>query len=47
MHIIRGSYRRLGPWVGRVLYVNMVNVDELDRGEADGVSLKCTRLGMP
>jgi FAD binding domain/Berberine and berberine like len=47
MDIIRGSYKRLEPWVGRGVYVNMLNVDELDRVvEAYGGPEKYARLGM-
>ena len=47
MDIIRASYKRLEPWVGRGVYVNMLNVDELDRVvEAYGGPEKYARLGM-
>jgi FAD binding domain/Berberine and berberine like len=47
MDIIRANYRRLEPWVGRGVYVNMLNVDELDRVvEAYGGPEKYARLGM-
>ncbi len=47
MDIIRASYKRLEPWVGKGVYVNMLNVDELDRVvEAYGGPEKYARLGM-
>ena len=46
MDIIRANYKRLEPWVGRGVYVNMLNVDELDRVvEAYGGPEKYARLG--
>ncbi|OJU80374.1 MAG: hypothetical protein BGO11_10785 [Solirubrobacterales bacterium 70-9] len=47
MDIIRASYKRLEPWVGKGVYVNMLNVDELDRVvEAYGGPEKYARLGL-
>jgi hypothetical protein len=46
MEIIRASYRSVEPWLGRGVYVNMLNVDELDRvEEAYGGPEKYRRLG--
>jgi hypothetical protein len=43
---IRASYERLRPWIGKGVYVNMLNFDELDRVvEAYGGSAKYERLG--
>jgi FAD binding domain/Berberine and berberine like len=47
MDTIRASYRAIEPWLGRGVYVNMLNVDELDRVvEAYGGPEKYERLGM-
>jgi hypothetical protein len=47
MGVIRASYKRLEPWIGKGVYVNMLNVDELDRVvEAYGGPEKYARLGM-
>ena len=46
MEIIRASYRSVEPWLGAGVYVNMLNVDELDRVvEAYGGPEKYRRLG--
>jgi len=46
MEIIRASYRSIEPWLGKGVYVNMLNVDELDRVvEAYGGPEKYARLG--
>ncbi|MGV1049626.1 MAG: FAD-binding oxidoreductase [Solirubrobacterales bacterium] len=46
MEIIRASYRAVEPWLGKGVYVNMLNVDELDRVvEAYGGPEKYARLG--
>jgi hypothetical protein len=46
MEIIRASYKRMEPWLGRGVYVNMLNIDELDRVvEAYGGPEKYERLG--
>ena len=46
MEAIRASYRAIEPWLGRGVYVNMLNVDELDRVvEAYGGPEKYQRLG--
>ena len=43
---VRASYERLRPWVGKGVYVNMLNFDELDRVvEAYGGPAKYERLG--
>jgi len=46
MEIVRASYRAVEPWLGKGVYVNMLNVDELDRVvEAYGGPEKYERLG--
>jgi FAD/FMN-containing dehydrogenase len=46
MHRTRTIVRDLAPWVGTGIYVNMLNVDEMDRVvEAFGGPEKYARLG--
>jgi hypothetical protein len=46
MEIIRASHRAVEPWLGKGVYVNMLNVDELDRVvEAYGGPEKYAKLG--
>jgi len=46
MERTRGIVRDLKPWIGKGIYVNMLNVDEMDRVvEAFGGPAKYARLG--